>query len=111
MRAGLCTLPVCLIREIRLRFDQIQCFDDVAVQHFVAFALELQAAGGVGNSLATVVAAVDSGVLSTLDLIDRLVGVDLDAIEEHGHHCLLRAFAILESCGSAISDWSCMAKW
>ena len=53
------------------------------VQNFVALALQLEPAGSVGDSLAAVVAAVDPRVLSAPDLVDRLVGVDLEAVEEH----------------------------
>src|SRR5690606_6270576 len=59
--------------------------------------LKLESARGVGDSLAAVVAAIDSGSRSAPDLGDRLVGVHLDAVEVHRDKGLLDALAILES--------------
>ena len=43
----------------------------------MAFGLELEAAGRVGDAFAAVVAPIDAGVRAAPDLVDRLVGVHL----------------------------------
>src|SRR5881394_1639219 len=70
--------------EIRVRVFEVQFLDPgVAVAYIMAFALELQAARLVGNALASVVASVHARVRAAPDLVDRLVGVNLDAVEMH----------------------------
>ena len=66
----------------------------------MAFALELEAAGGVGDAFAAVVAAIEAGFGSAEDLADGLVGVDFLAVEVDGDEGFFAEFAVLESGGA-----------
>ena len=73
-----------LPRERGVGAHEVQFLDpDVAEAHVVPLALQLQAAGGVGDAFPAVVAAVEAGVRAAPHLLDLHVGVDLHAVEEH----------------------------
>ena len=63
----------------------------------MAFALELQSAGHIGDAFAAVVAPVDAGVRTAPDLADRLLHVDLLSVEIHRDLGLLGQLAVLEA--------------
>ena len=68
----------------------------------MALVLKLEPAGGIGDSLATIIAAIDSGVSPTPDLLDGNVGVDELTVEIHGDQGLLDELALLEAGGSKV---------
>src|SRR5207237_8404344 len=98
-RASVMNYP--LLFEVGVGLVEVQLFDPaVAVADVVAFGLELEAAGGVGDALATVVAAVDAAAGPAPDLADGEIAVDLLAVEVHGKHRLLGALAVGEARGA-----------
>ena len=68
----------------------------------MAFVLKLEPAGGICDSLATLIAAIDSGVSPTPDLLDGNVGVDELTVEIHGDERLLDELALLEASCSEV---------
>ena len=90
--AGLCGaigLGCCPVAGVGVGFCYVEFFYPGVSEHYVvAFALEFEASGDVGDSFATVVASVDTGVWTAPDLLDPLVGVSFDSVEVHCHECL-----------------------
>ena len=68
----------------------------------MALVLKLEPAGGICDPLATIIAAIDSGVSPTPDLLDSNVGVDELTVEIHGDQGLLDELALLEAGGSEV---------
>ena len=68
----------------------------------MAFVLKLEPAGGIGDPLAAIIAAIDSGIWSAPDLLNGDVGVDELSVEVHRDQGLLDELALLEACGSEI---------
>ena len=68
----------------------------------MAFVLKLEPAGGIGDPLAAIIAAIDSGVSPAPDLLDGNVGVDELTVEIHGDQGLLDELALLEASGSEV---------
>jgi hypothetical protein len=87
---GALPVPACAGRLVCVGFCYVEfLYPGVSEHYVVAFALEFEAAGDVGDSFATVVASVDAGVGTAPDLLDPLVGVGFDSVEVHCHECLL----------------------
>ena len=62
----------------------------------MTFRLELQAAWNIGDSFATIVSTVKTGIRTTPDLVNDLILVSLNAVKVYGHHCFFDKLAVFE---------------
>ena len=92
-----------LVFEIGIWEWEIDFFDpSVAVADIVAFALEFEATGEVGDSFASLVAAIDAGIGATVDLVDGDIGVDFLAVKKHRNEGFFDEDAVFEASGAEI---------